>query len=55
MNLTQDQWLGIIRHTLTFAGGILITKGLVDESIWAEISGGAIALIGAVWSVIAKR
>jgi hypothetical protein len=55
MNLTQDQWLGIIRHALTFAGGILITKGLVDETLWAEISGGALTLVGAIWSVIAKR
>lgn len=55
MNLTQDQWLGIIRHTLTFAGGILIAKGLVDETLWAEITGGAVALVGALWSIIAKR
>lgn len=55
MNLNQDQWLGIIRHSLTFIGGILVTKGLVDETLWAEISGGALALVGAVWSILAKK
>jgi hypothetical protein len=34
MKLTKDQLLGVIRHALTFIGGILITKGLVDESLF---------------------
>jgi hypothetical protein len=32
MKLTKDQLLGIVRHSLTFIGGILIMRGLVDES-----------------------
>ena len=35
--LTKDQVLGILRHTLTFVGGILITKGLIDETTATEI------------------
>jgi hypothetical protein len=30
--LTKEQLLGILRHTLTFVGGILITKGIIDEA-----------------------
>ena len=37
MKLTKDQLLGVIRHALTFIGGILITKGLVDEGLFSEI------------------
>jgi hypothetical protein len=55
MKLTKEQILGIVRHTLTFVGGILIMKGLLDEAIWAEISGGVVALTGAIWSIIAKK
>jgi hypothetical protein len=54
MKLTQEQVLGIIRHILTFGGGILVTKGLLDEGMVAEISGAVITLIGAVWSIIEK-
>lgn len=54
LKLSKEQWLGIVRHSLTFVGGILITKGIVDEAIWAEISGAALTLVGGVWSVVVK-
>jgi hypothetical protein len=54
MKLTKEQILGIVRHGLTFVGGILVMKGLLDEPLWAEISGSVIALTGGVWSIIDK-
>jgi hypothetical protein len=32
MKLTKEQVLGIVRHALTFIGGIVIARGLVDET-----------------------
>jgi hypothetical protein len=55
MKLSKDQIFGIIRHTLTFVGGIFIMKGILDETVWAEISGGVITLTGTVWSIIEKN
>jgi hypothetical protein len=55
MKLTQEQVLGIVRHILTFGGGILVAKGLLDEGMVAEISGAVITLIGAIWSIVAKN
>jgi hypothetical protein len=55
MKLTKDQILGITRHGLTFVGGLLIMKGLVDESLFTEISGGVMTLVGAIWSIINKK
>lgn len=55
MKLTKEQVLGIVRHALTFAGGIVVMKGLADESVVAEITGGIMTLTGAIWSVIAKK
>jgi len=55
MKLTKDQLLGVIRHALTFIGGILITKGLIDESLFSEITGGILTLTGAIWSIINKK
>jgi hypothetical protein len=55
MKLSKDQLLGVVRHSLTFIGGILITKGLVDEGLFSEITGGILTLTGAVWSIINKK
>jgi hypothetical protein len=55
MKLTREQVLGIVRHTLTFVGGVLVMKGLIDEAMVQEIIGGVISLSGAIWSVVAKN
>jgi len=55
MKITKEQFLGIVRHGLTFVGAILIAKGQVVESQWYEISGAAISLISVVWSVLDKK
>lgn len=52
--MNKDQVLGIIRHTLTFVGGFLVMKGLVDESMVTEIVGGVVGLVGTIWSIVAK-
>ena len=31
MKLTKEQIMGIVRHTLTFVGGILVMKGLLTR------------------------
>ena len=55
MKLTKEQILGITRHALTFIGGILVMKGLVDETSVTEIVGGVITLTGTIWSIIVKK
>lgn len=52
--MNQDQIMGILRHTLTIAGGFFVAKGLVDEGTLTEIVGGLMALIGTGWSWYAK-
>jgi hypothetical protein len=55
MKLTKEQVQGLVRHVLTFAGGLLMTRGLVDDAIITEIIGGAVTLVGGVWSFLAKK
>jgi hypothetical protein len=55
MKLTKEQVLGIVRHTLTFIGGIVIARGLVDETLVTEVIGGVLTLTGAIWSIIDKK
>lgn len=47
--------LGLIRHVLTFVGGIIVAKGLIDESLSQEIIGGLMTVVGGVWSVVSKK
>lgn len=51
----KEQSLGVIRHVLTFVGGILVTKGLIDESLSQELLGGFMTVIGGVWSIVSKH
>lgn len=46
----KDQIFGFIRHALTLAGGVLVTKGVVDEASMLEAVGAIITLIGFAWS-----
>ncbi len=55
MKLTKEQVLGIVRHALTFIGGIVIARGLVDETLVTECIGGVLTLTGAIWSIINKN
>lgn len=51
----RDQILGVIRHVLTFVGGFLVTKGLVDDATLSQGIGALISLMGVVWSVVDKK
>lgn len=53
--MKKEQVLSIIRHTLTFVGGVLVTKGLVNEAVSSEIIGGIMTLVGLLWGVIEKN
>jgi hypothetical protein len=55
MKLNLDQLQGILRHLFTFAGGILATKGYIDDAVVQEISGLVITLVGTIWSVLSKK
>ena len=53
--MTKEQILGIVRHALTFIGGYFITKGMLTETLSAEIIGGVMGLIGTIWSITSKK
>lgn len=50
--MKKEMILAIVRHTLTFVGGIYITKGLIDEGMVTELSGAAMTLVGGIWSIV---
>ena len=52
--MRKEQVLGILRHSLTFLGGLLVMRGIVDETTATEIIGGVITLVGTIWSIVEK-
>jgi hypothetical protein len=53
--MKTEQVLGLIRHALTFVGGILIANGILAESVTADIIGAVMTLVGSIWSVASKK
>ena len=53
--MTKEQILGIVRHGLTFIGGILVIKGVTSDAAVQEVIGAALSLISIVWSVVSKK
>ena len=47
--------LGFVRHMLTFGGGYIAAKGIVDQALVSEAIGALITLIGVGWSFAEKK
>lgn len=45
---------GVVRHLLTFAGGVLVTMGYLDQGMMNELTGAIITIMGVAWSIQAK-
>jgi len=53
--MTKEQFLGIVRHTLTFVGGILIMRGILTDALNAELTGAVLTLAGGIWSIVKNK
>lgn len=51
-NMNAAQWLGIIRHVLTFAGGFVVAKGWADDATVQTIIGALVTVAGGIWSAL---
>ena len=52
--MKKDQVLSVLRHILTFGGGLLVAKGTLDAGLVAEATGALLGLVGAVWGIAEK-
>jgi hypothetical protein len=55
MKIRKKELMGIVRHLLTFVGGIIMMMGIGSSEIIVEMVGSAVALSGLVWSIIEKN
>lgn len=50
-----DEVQGLIRHLLTFGGGILVSMGYMDNATAAQVVGAISTLVGVIWSYMDKK
>ena len=53
--MNKEQVLGMVRHALTFIGGVLVIKGMSSEAAVSETIGAVMTAVGFLWSVIKNK
>ena len=53
--MDKDMIIALVRHSLTFIGGLLIMKGYIDESSLEEVIGSAISITSTIWMIVNKN
>ena len=46
---------GITRHVGTVVAGVLVTSGVIDESMTQQVTGIIVGLGAVLWSIIQKK
>jgi len=50
----QSAIIALLRHLLTFIGGTLVAKGLLDATALTELIGAIITLVSTGWMLVTK-
>ena len=53
--MNKEQIMGLVRHVLTFVGGVVVAKGLASDAMTTELIGGIMTVVGAAWSILSKK
>lgn len=53
--MTKEKWFSVIRHILTFTGGLLVLKGTIEESVAEQVIASVMTLVGLVWGQVEKK
>lgn len=53
--MMKTKILGLIRHLLTFGGGFLVGKELIDGETMNQAVAALMTIIGAAWSIADKN
>jgi hypothetical protein len=55
MKMGSTEVGGIVRALVSALGGVLVTKGLIDNETAMTLGGAIVPLVVAIWSVVSKR
>ena len=54
LSLMKSAIIALLRHLLTFIGGTLVAKGILDSATLQEIIGALITLLSVGWMAVEK-
>jgi len=52
--LMQSAVIALLRHLLTFIGGTLVAKGIIDSAALTEVIGAILSLVSVGWMAVSK-
>jgi positive regulator of sigma E activity len=52
--IMQSAIIALLRHLLTFIGGTLVAKGILDSAALTEIIGAIISIVSVSWMAVSK-
>jgi len=52
--IMQSAVIALLRHLLTFIGGTLVAKGILDSAAMTEIIGAIISILSVTWMAVSK-
>lgn len=53
--MRREQVEGMVRHALTALGGVLVARGVIDESLVEPLVGTGLAAFGVAWSLLENQ
>jgi heme A synthase len=53
-NIMQSAVIALLRHLLTFIGGTLVAKGILDATALTELIGAIISILSVTWMAVSK-
>jgi len=54
LTIMQSAVIALLRHLLTFIGGTLVAKGILDSAALTEVIGAILSLVSVGWMAISK-
>ena len=52
--LMKSAVIALLRHLLTFIGGTLVAKGILDATALTELIGAIISILSVTWMAVSK-
>jgi uncharacterized membrane protein YphA (DoxX/SURF4 family) len=49
--MTKENLLSLVRHVVSIVGGILVARGLANDSVVLEATGAVVAIVAIIWSI----
>jgi len=53
--INKDQVLGLVRHVVTFFGGVLVARGKLEPGAVETIAGVVVTIVGAIFSFMSPE